>query len=332
MTAREVDPPAPHVAERGSGSAPPRPGERGADSAPVRAPDGGAGAASSGTLAPAPGYAQTVTALPVVRLEEDAEADGEAVVAEEAPVALVYNGRSHAVMMCTPTDLEDFAVGFSLSEEIVASAADIARVEVVRYAAGIELQLAVPAGAADRLAERRRAISGRTGCGLCGVEAIGDAVRAPRVVGHALTVDHDALWRAGAALDGHQPLNRRTNAIHAAAFCSPDGTIVEAREDVGRHNALDKVIGALARRGRDPREGFVVVTSRASYELVQKCAVAGIELLAAVSRPTALAVRLAGSSGMTLVALLRGRSANVYAGRERIVGLAATGLHPPPGS
>ena len=277
----------------------------------------------------APGYAQTVTALPVVRLEGDTEAAGEAVVAEEAPVALVYNGRSHAVMMCTPTDLEDFAVGFSLSEEIVASAAEIARVDVVRYAAGIEVQLTVAGEIADRLAERRRTISGRTGCGLCGVEAIGDAMRAVRPVGRTLRVEHDALWRAGAALDAHQPLNRRTNAIHAAAFCAADGTIVDAREDVGRHNALDKVIGALARRGHDARQGFVVVTSRASYELVQKCAVAGIELLAAVSRPTALAVRLAGSSGMTLVALLRGQSANVYAGRERIVSVPPAAREPP---
>lgn len=278
----------------------------------------------------APGYAQTVTALHVVRLEEGRSADGEAVVAEESPVALVYNGRSHAVMMCTPTDLEDFAVGFSLSEEIVEHASELARVEVVRYAAGIDVQLTVAGPIADRLLERRRAISGRTGCGLCGVEAIGDAVRPPRAVTRHLTIDEEALWRAGAALDAHQPLNRRTNAIHAAAFCSPDGTIVEAREDVGRHNALDKVIGALARRGEDPTRGFVIVTSRASYELVQKCAVAGVELLAAVSRPTALAVRLAGSSGMTLVALLRGRSANVYAGRERIVNAPDAARHPPP--
>ena len=308
------------MTEREAGSSAPR--------SPERDPVGDA--ARSSILAP--GYAQTVTALPVVRLEQGGAADGEAVVAEEVPAALVYNGRSHAVMMCTPTDLEDFAVGFSLSEEIIERASELARIEVVRHAAGIDLQLTVASAIADKLAERRRAISGRTGCGLCGVEAIGDAVRTPRTVTRDLTIDDDALWRAGAALDAHQPLNRRTNAIHAAAFCAPDGTIVDAREDVGRHNALDKVIGALARRGEDPKRGFVVVTSRASYELVQKCAVAGIELLAAVSRPTALAVRLADASGMTLVALLRGRSANVYAGRERIGRASRAVTQPPPDS
>lgn len=286
---------------------------------------------AEGTPAPlAPGYAQPVTSLPLVRLEGDQQTPGEAMVAEEAPVALVYNGRSHAVMMCTPTDLEDFAFGFTLSEEIVTAPGEIERVEIVRYAAGIELQLAIPSAAADRLAARGRAISGRTGCGLCGVEAIADAVRAPHVVRDTLRVAPEALWRAAAALDAQQTLNRRTNAIHAAAFCDAGGVVRVAREDVGRHNALDKVLGALARQGADAAAGFVVVTSRASYELVQKCAVAGVQLLAAVSRPTALAVRLADACGMTLVALLRGRSANVYAGAARVAPPAAAPVLPVP--
>ena len=235
----------------------------------------------------------------------------EGLLAAEVPVALVYNGRPHVVMMCTPVDLDDFAVGFTFTEGI-AQPADIRRTDVVRYARGIEVQVEITAAAADRLASRGRQLTGRTGCGLCGVETIEEALREVVPVQSSLTIARAALTRAGTALGERQPLNADTHAIHAAAWCDASGEPVVVREDVGRHNALDKVIGALARERRGPHDGFAVVTSRASYELVQKAAMANIPLLAAVSRPTALAVQLANDAGITLAGLLRGESANVY--------------------
>ncbi|HVA57381.1 MAG TPA: formate dehydrogenase accessory sulfurtransferase FdhD [Gemmatimonadaceae bacterium] len=271
-------------------------------------------------LGPVPGlgYGQAVNVRRFVRLGEDAASEDRAPVAEEVPVAFVYTGRAHAVMMATPTDLEDLAVGFTLSELIVAERGEIRRVTVAPHSRGVELAIEIPAEAVERLGERARAISGRTGCGLCGVEAIDDAVRAPRVVTSTLAIESEALWRAGAALDARQPFNQATHAVHGAAWASADGELRVVREDVGRHNALDKVLGALARGGIDASSGFLVVTSRASFELVQKAAVFGVPLLAAVSRPTGLAVRLAEMCGMSLVGLLRGRTANVYAHPERV--------------
>jgi FdhD protein len=253
-----------------------------------------------------------------VRLTADGSADEHGAVADEVPVAFVYSGRPHVVMMCSPADLEDLAYGFSLTEGIVGSASEIERVELSEHARGFELAITIPVDAAARLALRTRALAGRTGCGLCGVEAIDDAVRAVRVVQSPLRLSTSALWRAGESLDAHQPVNRETHAVHAAAWATPDGTLVVAREDVGRHNALDKVLGALARTGTDASTGFLVVTSRASFELVQKASAAGVALLAAVSRPTGLAVKIAEASGITLVGLLRGRTANVYSHPERI--------------
>ena len=182
----------------------------------------------------------------------------------------------------------------------------------------MDISISIPQEAAVLLADRARALAGRTGCGLCGVEAIDDAVRVPAVVTSPLVIDAEALWRAAGALDDLQPLNRDTHAIHGAAWASPDGDLRIVREDVGRHNALDKVLGAVARTGVDAREGFLVVTSRASFELVQKAAVFGVPLLAAVSRPTGLAIRIADAAGMCLAGLLRGRSANIYTHQERV--------------
>jgi len=272
----------------------------------------------SGGAAGGIGYAPPVTTRPFVRLSDGEEVAERAPVAEEVPVAFVYSGRPHVVMMCSPTDLEDLAVGFTLTEEIVGSASDIGRVEAERHSRGVELRIDIGPAAVERLAARSRALAGRTGCGLCGVEAIDDAVRPARNVTSTASFDPESLWRAGAALEDHQPMNRDTRAVHAAGWCTSDGTVAVAREDVGRHNALDKVLGALARSGRDPSDGFLVVTSRASFELVQKAAVAGVPMLAAVSRPTGLAVRLADAAGITLVGLLRGRSANVYTHPERL--------------
>jgi FdhD protein len=255
---------------------------------------------------------------PFVRLSDSARVEETAAVAEEVPVAFVYSGRPHVVMMCSPADLEDLAWGFSLTEGIVAHAGEIEQVDVSHHSRGVELAITIPIEAANRLAQRTRALVGRTGCGLCGVEAIDDAVRPLRVVESPLAVSVEALWRAGEALDSHQPLNRETRAVHAAAWATADGSLAVVREDVGRHNALDKVLGALARAGTDPSTGFLVVTSRASFELVQKAAAAGVSLLGAVSRPTGLAVRIADASAITLVGLLRGRTANVYSHPERI--------------
>jgi len=242
-----------------------------------------------------------------------------AAIAEEVPVAFAYCGRIHAVMMATPGDLEDLAMGFSLSEEIVADAHEIRRLTISRHSRGIELGIDVTPSVAERLERRTRALPGRTGCGLCGVEAIDDAVRVPARVTSTLVVTAAAIWRATSALAEHQPLNNDTHAIHGAAWATPSGELRVVREDVGRHNALDKVLGALVRAGMRADEGFVVVTSRASFELVQKAAVCGVPILAAVSRPTGLAVRMADAAGMSLVGLVRGQSANIYAHPSRIL-------------
>jgi formate dehydrogenase accessory protein FdhD len=245
-------------------------------------------------------------------------APGEVSIAEEVPVSLVYNMRPHVVMMATPSDLEDFAVGFTLTEGIVTRVDEIASVEVIRHAQGIEVQVIIDETLGDRLKTRGRSLLGRTGCGLCGVESIQDALRELQPVSSDLRIPIESLYRVEQDLPALQTWNRETGTMHAAAWATPDGVPRVAREDVGRHNALDKVIGALARAGTDPSTGFFVLTSRASYELVQKVVASGAPLLATVSRPTGLAIRLAEAANLTLVALLRGRSANVYAHEERL--------------
>lgn len=252
-------------------------------------------------------------------LGDPGEAEQSGALAEEVPVGLVYNGRPHAVMLATPADLEDFAVGFTLAEGI-ATLDQLEGPAVVRVVHGMELQLVIPEEAAARLERRTRRLAGRTGCGLCGVEQIAEAVRLPdRPLPRGRTFTRAALRRAAGELAGHQPVNDATRSVHAAAWARADGGIVLAREDVGRHNALDKLVGALARHGLDPSAGFALVTSRASVEMVQKAAAAGIPLLAAVSRPTALAVDVAESAGLTLVGLLRGATANLHSHPERVI-------------
>jgi formate dehydrogenase accessory protein FdhD len=267
------------------------------------------------------GYAEAQRERSFVRLDGDTQSTGAAAVAEEVPVAFVYNGRPHVVMMATPADLEDFAVGFTLSEAIASSTRQLTDVRVDRYSQGIEIHVTLPAAEAEALVGRGRQLVGRTGCGLCGVETIAEVLRPTPPVAPGWSVEPAALWRAEASLVACQPLNRATGAVHAAAWATADGDLQVVREDVGRHNALDKVIGALAREGRDASAGFVLMTSRASYELVQRAATAGIPLLAAVSRPTGLAIRMAEAAGLTLVALVRGSSGNVYTCAERVKGL-----------
>lgn len=238
--------------------------------------------------------------------------DGMDTVVEEVPVALVYNGVSHAVMLATPTDIEDFALGFSLAEGILAAPKELYGVEVTHCAQGIEAHLDIAAERFMQLKARRRNLAGRTGCGLCGVESLDAAVRQPPPVAAAPGIGNEAIMRALARLPEHQVLHGLTGGAHAAAWADLEGNIVIAREDVGRHNALDKLIGALAREHVAPDSGFVAVTSRASYEMVQKVAAFGAGLLVAVSAPTAFAVRVAQESRVTLVGFARAGRLTFY--------------------
>lgn len=225
-------------------------------------------------------------------------------LALEVPVALVYNGISHAVMMATPADLEEFALGFSLSEGILAHPHECYDLEVHEEAQGLAVHLTISSQRLAALKDRRRNLAGRTGCGLCGTEALEQAIRPiPRVTAPPLS--GAAIQRALAALSDHQPLQAATGATHAAAWCDAGGRIQLTREDVGRHNALDKLIGALARRGGPSPDGFALVSSRASYEMVHKCASAGIGALVAVSAATALAVAQAQQAGLLLAGFAR---------------------------
>jgi formate dehydrogenase accessory protein FdhD len=241
-------------------------------------------------------------------------------VVVEAPVALLYNGLSFAVMMATPCDLEDFALGFALSEGVVETAGEFRLVDVVRSDAGISLHAAIPQARYDALAQRRRGLEGRSGCGLCGVEALQDALRAVPRAGEPQAVSLRQVQVALQALSAQQPLNARSGGVHAAGFAHADGLLV--REDVGRHNALDKLVGALAGAGIDPARGFLVITSRASYEIVHKAAMAGIGIVVAISAPTDLAIRTAEAAGVTLAAFARGDALNLYTHAQRLIDAA----------
>jgi FdhD protein len=239
-------------------------------------------------------------------------------IASEVPVALTYNRVSHVVMMATPEDLEDFGLGFSLTEGLIGSMADLQGLRIIPREGGLEVAMTITEEWFDRLSTQRRNMAGRTGCGLCGAENIEQALRSPPPVDKTVQVSHGALQKAVTALGVHQPLQAVTGATHGAAWCSLEGEIVRLREDVGRHNALDKLIGSLFRSGFNSSEGFVLVSSRASYEMVYKSAAAGIELIMAVSAPTTLAVEFAQGSGVTLVGFARPGRHNVYTFKERI--------------
>lgn len=239
---------------------------------------------------------------------------------EEIPVAMVYDGATQAVMMATPQDIADFATGFSLSEGIITDPAEIEGFEEVVQPQGIEARMWLRADRRTALASRRRFMAGPVGCGLCGIDSLGEALRPlPSVSDTALRLRRSDVLGATEALRARQPLHDQTRAIHAAGFLRPGEGIVLSREDVGRHNALDKVIGAMARQGIDPASGAFVMTSRLSMELVQKCALAGCPCLIAVSAPTAQALRLAEKSGITLVAFARADGFDVYSRPERII-------------
>ncbi len=266
--------------------------------------------------------APALVRVPVVRMDNGVRSDTADLVAEEVPVALVYNGISHAVMMATPRDLDDFALGFSLTEGILAHPGELYDLDVSETCNGVEIRMDIAARRFDALKTRRRALTGRTGCGLCGVDSL-DAL-APAV--HPLAentattpfLSLDAIDAALRTLRASQTLHDATGATHATAWADDSGTILAVREDVGRHNALDKLIGFLARRKTDISRGFVLTSSRASYEMVQKTTILGAVALIAISAPTAMAVRLAQDSGLTLAGFARGGRLVIYSGAERV--------------
>jgi FdhD protein len=256
------------------------------------------------------------------RVDEAARA-----IPEETALALTYNGGTHAVMMGTPQDLADFAVGFSLCEGIIQSPGDIDSLDVVNLEDGIELRMWLARSKADRLNERRRHIVGPTGCGLCGVDSIAEAVRPAAIVGQGRSFSPQQIMSAMQAVVPMQQINSETRAVHAAAFWTPAQGIVALREDVGRHNALDKLAGALARDGIVASHGVVLLTSRVSVEMVQKTAAIGASVMVAVSAPTALAVRMADAAGITLAAIARADGFEVFTHPDRVVTVQGVPAH-----
>ena len=238
-------------------------------------------------------------------------------LAEETPVAIVYNGVSHAVMLATAEDLEDFALGFSLSEEILSDANELYGVEVNIRQNGIELHCEISSERFAQLKERRRTLAGKTGCGLCGAENLAQAMRYPKPISVNHTFASKRILLGLQAIKTQQALQQKTGATHASAYVLADGTIALLREDVGRHNALDKLVGALAKSTLD-KTGFILTTSRASFEMVQKTATAGVGMLVAVSAPTGLAVRVAKVCGLALVGFARENRYVVYSHPELI--------------
>jgi FdhD protein len=239
-------------------------------------------------------------------------------IPEETAVALTYNGGTHAVMMTTPQDFEDFAVGFSLNEGIISAASDISSLDIMPLDDGVELRMWLTRTKAEGLQRRRRHIAGPTGCGLCGIESIVEALRPTAVVGCGRQFFPEQIMMAMQGLSSRQKLNIETRAVHAAAFWSATSGIVALREDVGRHNALDKLSGALARASIVADEGIILLTSRVSVEMVQKSASIGAPVIVSVSAPTALAVRMADAAGITLAAIARADGFEVFTHPHRI--------------
>jgi FdhD protein len=239
-------------------------------------------------------------------------------IAEEVPISLIYNGVPHVVMLATPTNLEEFALGFSITEGIIKSPKELLSARVYNRSNGIEVQIKIPEQRFQCLSDKGRNLTGRTGCGLCGASTLKQAIRQPNPVNGGLTLSAAELRSALTDINQHQKLNRLTGAVHAAAWAVPGQGILDIREDVGRHNALDKLIGFLLRSGKDLSAGFVIVTSRASYEMVQKTAWVGITLLAAISAPTGLAIRLANEAGLTLIGFARDDQHVIYTHPQRL--------------
>jgi len=246
-------------------------------------------------------------------------ASGDRLVPEETAIAFTYNRMTHAVMMATPADLEDFAVGFSLAEGIIAAPSDIRDLEIVAADLGVELRMDLAAERNSVFIERRRHMAGPSGCGLCGLESLGEAMRQLPKVGGMLRLSSDQIFDALDALAVGQKFNREARAIHAAGFWEPRRGLVAVREDVGRHNAVDKVAGAVARQGVVASDGIVLMTSRVSIEMVQKVAIMGASVIVAVSAPTALAIRTADAAGITLIGVARADGFEIFTRAERIL-------------
>lgn len=239
-------------------------------------------------------------------------------IAEEVPIALLYNGTPHVVMLATPTNLEEFALGFSITEGIIKTPQEFLSARIYNRSNGIEVHVKIPEERLSCLADKGRNLTGRTGCGLCGATTLKQAMRPANAVNGDLSLSAQTLSRALQDIKHHQTLNQLTGSVHAAAWVEPDLGVFAIREDVGRHNALDKLIGLLLRSGKNLSAGFVLVTSRASYELVQKTASVGITLLAAISAPTGLAIRLADEAGLTLIGFARDDKHVVYTHPHRL--------------
>ncbi|HEY8037395.1 MAG TPA: formate dehydrogenase accessory sulfurtransferase FdhD [Methylobacter sp.] len=261
-----------------------------------------------------PSYQQTI----VDRWRDGQHEQRQDYIAEEVPISLVYNGVPHVVMLATPTNLEEFALGFSITEGIIKSPQELLSARVYNRSNGIEVQIKIPEQRFQCMSDKGRNLTGRTGCGLCGASTLKQAIRQPGPVNGGLTVSAAELRSALTDIKQHQKLNQLTGAVHAAAWAVPGQGILDVREDVGRHNALDKLIGFLLRTGKDLSAGFIIVTSRASYEMVQKTAWVGITLLAAISAPTGLAIRLANEAGLTLIGFARDDQHVIYTHPQRL--------------
>ena len=251
----------------------------------------------------------------VVRWQNDQLSHAIDTLIEEVPIALVYNGISHVVMMASPTHLADFALGFSLTENIIQSESELRDLDIVKNDKGIELHIQISPRRLSELKTHRRNLTGRTGCGLCGAESLEQAIRPLKPLKSKYQPTDQAIQNAVRQLERHQPLQAQTGACHGAAWCSTQGDIQLVREDIGRHNALDKLIGAIKQSAVNTDSGFTLVSSRASYEMVHKAATAGINSLVSVSAPTSLAVKLAEDANLSLVGFARPQRHVCYTNR-----------------
>lgn len=259
-----------------------------------------------------------LTSFPRVAHRRDSTYIGPRILPEETAIALSYGGTTHAVMMATPADLEDFALGFSLTEGIISSADEIDSVHIHNLDVGFDIQIRLKDIANRQFEARRRRLAGPVGCGLCGIESIEEAMRKVPHVGTRAQLRHEHIVESVQLLSEKQALHHATGAVHAAGLYVPSSGIIAAREDVGRHNALDKLAGALAQLNASTDQSAIVITSRVSVEMVQKAAAIGAPVIIAVSAPTALAVRTAEAAGITLVALVRGEEYDIFTHRGRI--------------
>ncbi len=262
--------------------------------------------------------AESLKQVSVLRVRDGQLTSATDVIAVEVPVALEYNGISHVVMLASPADLENFALGFSLSEGIIQQASELYACEVEATAAGWLVHLEIAAERFMLLKQRRRNLAGRTGCGLCGTESLEQVTRCTTVVSHRHHFAEAAMLNGMHAMQNLQPMQKQSGATHAAAWMTAQGQIEFVREDVGRHNALDKLIGVMAEQKQDFSAGVLLITSRASYEMVQKAAIMNVGVIAAISAPTSFAVELAEQTGVTLMGFMRDHRYVIYTHADRV--------------